>query len=128
MLLALVEPLRPLVPIQSVVPVDGRPGVPSLDPGAEGRPPVPTLTAREREVLELLGEGLPNKLIARRLEISEKTVKSRLTSILRKLGFSNRTQAAAWALREGLVDASADRDASARLALGWGNWMSRVHR
>ncbi len=64
--------------------------------------PLAALSAREREVLELLVEGLPNKLIARRLEISEKTVKSHLTSIFRALDVTDRTQAALWAERHGL--------------------------
>lgn len=51
------------------------------------------LTPREREVLELLREGLPNKIIARRLNLSEVTVKSHLFSVFRKLGVSNRVQA-----------------------------------
>lgn len=57
------------------------------------------LSAREREVLLLLVEGLPNKLIARRLEISEKTVKAHLTNIFRVIGVTDRTQAALWAER-----------------------------
>ena len=64
--------------------------------------PLAGLSQREREVLELLVEGLPNKLIARRLEISEKTVKSHLTRIFRELGVTDRTQAALWAERHGL--------------------------
>jgi DNA-binding NarL/FixJ family response regulator len=64
--------------------------------------PLSALSAREREVLALLVEGLPNKLIARRLEISEKTVKSHLTRIFRELGVTDRTQAALWAERQGL--------------------------
>jgi len=64
--------------------------------------PLGALSAREREVLALLVEGLPNKLIARRLEISEKTVKSHLTRIFRELGVTDRTQAALWAERHGL--------------------------
>ena len=59
----------------------------------------PELTPREREVLELLAEGLPNKLIARRLDISEKTVKAHLTSIFQRIGVTDRTQAALWAQR-----------------------------
>jgi DNA-binding NarL/FixJ family response regulator len=66
------------------------------DPGAE-------LSAREAEVLALLVEGLPNKLIARRLHISEKTVKTHLTSIFRTLGVTDRTQAALWAERHGFT-------------------------
>ncbi len=64
--------------------------------------PVGALSAREREVLALLLEGLPNKLIARRLEISEKTVKSHLTRVFREIEVTDRTQAALWAERHGL--------------------------
>jgi DNA-binding NarL/FixJ family response regulator len=63
--------------------------------------PLGALSDREREVLALLGEGLPNKLIARRLEITEKTVKSHVTRIFRELGVSDRTQAALWVERHG---------------------------
>jgi DNA-binding NarL/FixJ family response regulator len=65
--------------------------------------PAELLSAREAEVLALLVEGLPNKLIARRLEISEKTVKTHLTSIFRALGVTDRTQAALWAERHGFT-------------------------
>jgi DNA-binding NarL/FixJ family response regulator len=64
--------------------------------------PLEELSTREREVLGLLLEGLPNKLIARRLEITEKTVKSHLTRIFREIGVTDRTQAALWAERHGL--------------------------
>jgi DNA-binding NarL/FixJ family response regulator len=50
-------------------------------------------------VLALVARGLPNKLIARELEISEKTVKAHLTAIFHALGVSDRTQAALWAQR-----------------------------
>lgn len=63
--------------------------------------PLEALSPREREVLALLVEGLPNKLIARRLEISEKTVKSHLTRVFREIGVNDRTQAALWAERQG---------------------------
>ena len=70
---------------------------------ARTRPdPLAALSSREREVLLLLVEGLPNKLIARRLEISEKTVKTHLTSIFRALDVTDRTQAALWAERHGV--------------------------
>ena len=69
----------------------------------EERRPGDELTGREREVLILVGEGLPNKLIARRMGISEKTVKTHLTSVFQRIGVSDRTQAALWARRNGLV-------------------------
>ncbi len=64
--------------------------------------PLAGLSNREREVLGLLLEGLPNKLIARRLGISEKTVKTHLTSVFRTIGVTDRVQAVLWAEREGL--------------------------
>jgi DNA-binding NarL/FixJ family response regulator len=68
--------------------------------------PLAGLSEREREVLQLLVEGLPNKLIARRLQISEKTVKSHLTRVFRELHVSDRTQAALWAERHGIGGAT----------------------
>ena len=65
--------------------------------------PDEALTAREREVLELLSRGLPNKLIARRLEISEHTVKFHVSSIYAKLGASSRTDAVSRGVRRGLI-------------------------
>jgi DNA-binding NarL/FixJ family response regulator len=64
--------------------------------------PLAGISRREREVLGLLLDGMPNKLIARRLEISEKTVKSHLTSIFRAIGVSDRVQAILWVERNGL--------------------------
>jgi DNA-binding NarL/FixJ family response regulator len=60
------------------------------------------LTSRETEVLTLVREGLANKQIARRLDISERTVKAHLTSAFARIGVSDRTQAALWAERNGL--------------------------
>ena len=57
----------------------------------------PTLTDREREVLDLVRQGFANKQIARRLGISERTVKAHLTRVFSSLGVSDRTQAALWA-------------------------------
>ena len=62
------------------------------------------LTGREREVLALVARGLPNKLIARELGIAEKTVKTHMSSILAKLGVTDRTQAALLAVRRGWVE------------------------
>jgi DNA-binding NarL/FixJ family response regulator len=55
------------------------------------------LSAREEEVLRLVASGLANKQIARRLDISERTVKAHLTNVFAQLGVSDRTQAALWA-------------------------------
>jgi DNA-binding NarL/FixJ family response regulator len=61
------------------------------------------LTPRERGVLDLLSQGLPNKLIAQRLQISEHTVKFHISSIYTKLGVSNRTEAISRGARRGLI-------------------------
>ncbi len=60
------------------------------------------LTSREAEVLSLVREGLANKQIARRLDISERTVKAHLTSAFARIGVADRTQAALWAQRNGI--------------------------
>ena len=83
-----------------------------LDPGvaarlldAMARAPAPAteLTARETEVLALIVRGRANKVIARELGISEKTVKAHVGRVLAKLGVADRTQAALLAVRTGLV-------------------------
>jgi DNA-binding NarL/FixJ family response regulator len=61
------------------------------------------LTPREIEVLRLLAEGLPNKAIARRLRVSEHTVKFHVNAILGKLGVASRTEAVVRATRLGLI-------------------------
>lgn len=61
------------------------------------------LTNREREILSMVVAGAANKVIARRLGISEKTVKGHLTNVFTRLGVSDRTQAALWAERHGLT-------------------------
>ncbi len=65
------------------------------------------LTDREREVLQLLAEGLSNREISDRLVIGERTVKTHVSSILAKLGVPSRTQAALYAIRQGLVPPAA---------------------
>jgi DNA-binding NarL/FixJ family response regulator len=72
-------------------------------PGARDRSASPVLTPREREILAMLAEGLPNKLIASRLGISDHTVKTHLEAIFDKLGASNRAEAVARAVRSGLL-------------------------
>lgn len=71
-----------------------------LDARAE-RPQI-QLTERELEVLRCVAKGLPNKLIARNLGISEKTVKAHLTRIYHQIGVTDRTQAALWAREHGV--------------------------
>ncbi len=70
-----------------------------------GRPPDHAdLTSRELDVLRLLGRGLSNRQIAAELVLSEKTVKTHVSSILHKLHVADRTQAALYAVRAGLVE------------------------
>jgi two-component system, NarL family, response regulator LiaR len=73
--------------------------------GAEEPPRAPDddLTPREREVLAQIARGLPNKLIALELGVSERTVKTHVSNILGKLGFTDRTQAAVYAVRHGVL-------------------------
>lgn len=74
---------------------------------AMGREPAPegrvALTERERDVLRLVSRGATNREIAEALFLSQKTVKNHLTHIFEKIGVSDRTQAALWAIRSGLV-------------------------
>lgn len=66
------------------------------EPGPAAPPPeLGTLTTREREILELIAEGLGNRAIAQRVHLSEGTVKNHVTHILDKLGVDSRTAAAA---------------------------------
>ncbi len=62
------------------------------------------LTEREREVLVQIAQGRSNREIARVLVVSEKTIKTHVSNILMKLGLQDRTQAALYAVRHGLVD------------------------
>ena len=71
---------------------------------AGARSPAAGLTERELEVLRLIARGLSNKMIARELVVSEKTVKTHVSNILAKLHLTDRTQAALYAVREGLAE------------------------
>ena len=66
---------------------------------ASAEPPEDELSVREREVLELLAQGLRNKEIAERLVVSEATVKTHVRHVLEKLRLRNRAEAAAYAAR-----------------------------
>ncbi|MCH8876247.1 MAG: response regulator transcription factor [Chloroflexi bacterium] len=75
--------------------------------GSEQPEPASTiqpLTKQELRVLKFVGEGLNNESIAQMLSVSRNTIKAHVSSILSKLGLSDRTQAAIWAVRRGLVD------------------------
>lgn len=76
-------------------PVDGLGGNGALTEG---------LTERELAVIKAVAAGLPNKTISQRLWVTEHTVKFHLTNIFRKTGTTNRTEAARWALKHGLVE------------------------
>jgi NarL family two-component system response regulator LiaR len=76
---------------------------------AHGRAPIDALTPRETEVLRLLAQGLSNRRIAAELVVSEKTVKTHVSSVLAKLHLADRTQAALFAVREGLEDPGVGR-------------------
>ncbi|NTU85489.1 MAG: response regulator transcription factor [Chloroflexales bacterium] len=73
-------------------------------PALPSRPPAPDpLTEREAEVLRLIAQGLSNRAIADRLVVTEKTARTHVSNILRKLQLASRTQATLYALREGLA-------------------------
>jgi DNA-binding NarL/FixJ family response regulator len=85
-----------------------------LDPAVAGRltrqlvsPPMglAALTARERTILTLVGRGMSNRQIASELSISERTARTHVSHVLTKLQLPSRTQAALFAIREGLIDA-----------------------
>jgi two-component system nitrate/nitrite response regulator NarL len=92
-----------LVTARPATPVNEAAVTASLREGTRGVRGVDELTTREREVLELLAEGLSNKLIAARLFISDHTAKFHVNSILSKLAASTRTEAVVEAVRRGLV-------------------------
>ena len=80
--------------------------------GEEGAGGVSPLTSREMEILDCVARGHSNKEIAHDLSISDQTVKDRLTSILRKLSVSDRSQVVIHALRQGWMTVDADSRAA----------------
>jgi DNA-binding NarL/FixJ family response regulator len=77
-------------------------GLPAMDEETIGR--TVGLSERELEIVKAVSRGMSNKAIANELWVTVQTVKFHLTSIYRKLGIANRTEAARWALAKGLVD------------------------
>jgi DNA-binding NarL/FixJ family response regulator len=82
---------------------DARPGDPGRSTAREDGASAEPLTPREREVLELVAEGMSNRAIAERLAISEHTVKFHVGSLLGKLSAATRAELVAVALRRGLI-------------------------
>ena len=80
-----------------------KPSAPVAGPGGAAK----SLTKREREILGLVAEGMSNREIAEKLVLSPETVKSHVAAILEKLNVSDRTQAAIYAVRNGLVETPA---------------------
>ena len=74
-------------------------------PRSEG-PDYASLTPREKDILRLIAEGLSNKMVARRLDISDGTVKVHVKHLLKKLGVRSRVEAAVWAVQEGYAESS----------------------
>jgi DNA-binding NarL/FixJ family response regulator len=76
------------------------------------RSAVDALTAREREVLTLVATGCSNRQVGRHLGVAERTARTHVSNILTKLGLASRTQAALWAVNEGLVEPAAAEPSS----------------
>ena len=95
------QPARLIAGIRSAAtggsPLDPRVARALIDARHVRTPPTPRLTEKQQEVLDLVARGLSNRLIARQLGISEKTVKAHLTTIYSTLGVTDRLQAALWA-------------------------------
>ena len=96
------EPETPAMPVNKVVDLARACLEDHEPPGAAERPRL-LLSDRERTVLRLIGEGLPNKQIATALRIAERTVKTHVTSAMNKLGVDNRAHAAVAAVQRGLL-------------------------
>ncbi|HTH16411.1 MAG TPA: response regulator transcription factor [Magnetospirillum sp.] len=82
-----------------------QPSGPAIDPSS----PLSHLTPRERDILEMIVDGAPNKIIARELKLQEVTVKAHLRNMFRKLNVANRTEAARIALVSGMAGRKAQK-------------------
>ena len=74
----------------------------SQKPQQSARPDFDSLTPREKDILRLIAEGLSNKMIGRKLDISDGTVKVHVKHLLKKLNLRSRVEVAVWAVEEGL--------------------------
>lgn len=92
-------PAAPSAPVRATPPVPPSPLSRAAAPPVRPASPAADLTPRERDILTCLVDGNSNKVIARRLDIAEATVKAHLRSLLRKIHAANRLQAVAWAVR-----------------------------
>jgi DNA-binding NarL/FixJ family response regulator len=96
--------LQPVVASKLLRHVGGRPSASETGARQTGQMAhIEELTERELEVLRLLAQGMPNKEIAAHLVISERTAKFHVSSIMSKLGATNRTEAVALAAQHGLI-------------------------
>lgn len=96
----------------------GRPDI--VDPDADVR--IQQLTGRERQILELISDGLTNRQIAERLFLAEKTIKNYVSSLLTKLGMQRRTQVAVYGARVGRRTATAGRPSDSGLSALPSTW------
>ncbi len=94
--------ISPLTAAETEVPEPAAPPACLPPAGRSVGGPLSRLTSREVEVLGLIGAGLSNRTVAAHLFISEGTVKTHITHLLQKLGLANRTEAALFAIREGV--------------------------
>jgi two-component system, NarL family, nitrate/nitrite response regulator NarL len=94
----LVGPVARLVLEGTALSPEPKPPCEVADAPKASDPGIQRLSAREAEILSSLMEGAPNKIIARKLDVAEATVKVHIKAILRKIGVTNRTQAAMWAM------------------------------
>ncbi|MGE4281037.1 MAG: helix-turn-helix transcriptional regulator [Magnetospirillum sp.] len=78
------------------------------DTATESNAPLASLSKRELDILKLIVDGAPNKVIARALDLQEVTVKAHLRNIFRKLAVSNRTEAARTAILAGITGSNPD--------------------
>jgi DNA-binding NarL/FixJ family response regulator len=99
-------------------PCASRPVAERLQDRVASEDPLAALTAQEKRVLELIGQGLTNRQIAQHMFLAEKTAKNYVSSLLAKLGMHRRTEAAAFAVRH-----PSDRDGLAALCPGRGAWV-----